>query len=827
MSRVNLTIDGETYQVEPGQTILKAAEEAGIEIPTLCHHDELSENTSCFVCVVKDVENGEWQPSCTSEIHDDMEIEAFTEEVKDMRKTCLDLLLSEHSGDCEAPCTMACPAHAKVEEYVQAGRAGEFDRALEIIKQRIPLPMSIGRVCPRFCEDDCRRNVKEDEEAVAINDFKRTSAELHYDDYVEPREELTGDKVAVIGAGPAGLGTAYFLRMAGIGSDIYEKREKPGGMLRYGIPEYRLPKETLDRELQHFYDMDGVEIHCDQELGEDLDIEELKEDYEAVVVAVGCWEPKSMRTEGEELAWGGIDFLEKLSRQDFEMEDPGETIVVGGGNTAMDCVRSSLRLTDDQVSCYYRRTEKQMPAEQIEIDEAREEGCNFEFLSQPKSLRKENGKLILECIEMELGEPDSSGRRRPIPIEGSEFEVEADTVIAAIGQNTIPPEGVPTNDWGDVAVADESYIVEDNVFAAGDCVTGPATVVEAVAEARNAARNVQSFLAGEEYSSEYEANVTRGHWESLTLDDLAFLEEPEDKERAELPLREAEERRKDFEEISDTISSAELEAEGERCFECSCSVKNDCELRDLATAFEIDEPTYGGFRTSNMYELKSDNPFIVHDPDKCILCGRCIRVDNDVQCSDAIDFVNRGFDARVGAALKRDLGSDDSSCVFCGQCVGICPTGALEFKPFIEGANKNYLENTETTCGYCGVGCKLDLKTADNKVVKVDSVFRDDIPNPSGETCVKGRYGYEFIDDPDRLTKPLIKDEETGEFEEVSWEKALSYTADNFSRIKDEHGPDALAGLTSARCSNEENFLMQKFMRAVMGTHTVDHCARL
>ncbi len=822
-----ISINGNEHQVDEEQSLLVAAEELGYEIPTLCHHDVLEDVGGCRMCVVEDQESKTLLPSCATQVQDGMDIVTHNERIYQARRSVLELLLSEHCGDCEAPCTKACPAHANVEEYVRAGREGDFKKALKIIKERIPLPMSIGRVCPRFCEKDCRRHLKEDEEPVAINDFKRRAADLHYEQYTEPREELTGERVAIIGGGPAGLGTAYFLRMWGIGADIFEKREKPGGMLRYGIPNFRLPKDVLDTEMAHFHEMDGVNIKCNQELGEDVFLDELKEEYDAVVIAVGCWEPSSMRTEGEELAWGGIDYLEELAQQDFEMEDPGETIVVGGGNTAMDCVRSTLRLTDEEVHCYYRRTEEQMPAEQIEIDEAREEGCNFEFLSQPKSLRKENGKLILECIEMELGEPDSSGRRRPIPIEGSEFEVEADTVIAAIGQNTIPPEGVPTNDWGDVAVADESYIVEDNVFAAGDCVTGPATVVEAVAEARNAARNVQSFLAGEEYSSEYEANVTRGHWESLTLDDLAFLEEPEDKERAELPLREAEERRKDFVEISDTISSAELEAEGERCFECSCSVKNDCELRDLATAFEIDEPTYGGFRTSNMYELKSDNPFIVHDPDKCILCGRCIRVDNDVQCSDAIDFVNRGFDARVGAALKRDLGSDDSSCVFCGQCVGICPTGALEFKPFIEGANKNYLESTETTCGYCGVGCKLDMKTADNKVVKVDSVFRDDIPNPSGETCVKGRYGYEFIDDPDRLTKPLIKDEETGEFEEVSWEKALSYTADNFSRIKDEHGPDALAGLTSARCSNEENFLMQKFMRAVMGTHTVDHCARL
>ncbi len=676
MSKVNLTIDGETFQVSPGQTILEAARDNGIEIPTLCHHDDISENTSCFVCVIKDVETGDWQTSCTSTIVDDMEIEAFSEEVKDMRKTALDLLLSEHSGDCEAPCTLACPAHAKVEEYVRAGREGDFEKALEIIKERIPFPMSIGRVCPRFCEDDCRRNVKEDEEAVAINDFKRLAADLHYDEYVEPREELKDEEVAIIGAGPAGLGSAYFLRKKGIASDVYEKREKPGGMLRYGIPEYRLPKDLLDKELQHYYDMDGVEIYCDQELGEDIELDELKQAYDAVIIALGSWEPSSMRTEGEEMAWGGIDYLEKLSHQDFEMEDPGETIVVGGGNTAMDCVRSTLRLTDDDVHCYYRRTEKQMPAEQIEIDEAREEGCNFEFLSQPVSLREEDGRLVLECIEMELGEPDASGRRRPIPIEGSEFEVTADTVIAAIGQNTIAPEGVPTNDWGDVDVKEDSHLVEDNVFAAGDCVTGPATVVEAVAAARKAAENVEAYLAGEDFSESYQVNVTRGHWQSLSEDDLVYIEEPADQKRVELPHQDAEERIKSFEEVTSTISPEGMEEEGERCFECSCTAKDDCGLRDHSEVYNAD-PEY--FEGNEKLDFGYDNkhPKIMMDRMKCVKCGICVKICREVVNEYLLGFKQRGYETHIDTAFSETLPVD---CTDCGECIEACPVGALDWK---------------------------------------------------------------------------------------------------------------------------------------------------
>ena len=257
-----------------------------------------------------------------------------------------------------------------------------------------------------------------------------------------------------------------------------------------------------------------------------------------------------------------------------------------------------------------------------------------------------------------------------------------------------------------------------------------------------------------------------------------------------------------------------------------CEADGNCTLQDLAYRYGLQESTLGS-KVDPRFEIEHDNPFIVHDPDKCILCGRCIRVDNEIQCSDAIDFINRGFTTRVAAALEKDLGDDDSSCVFCGQCVEMCPTGALTYKPSIgEGREYNF-EHTETTCGYCGVGCKLDLKTRDNRVVEVGSVYRDGLPNPVGEACVKGRFGYEFIDHPDRLKTPLIKDKETGKFNEVSWDEALSYIGDKFNQIKEESGGDAFGALCSARCSNEDNYLMQKLMRAALGTHTIDHCARL
>ena len=217
---VEFKIDGKTIIAENGETILQAAARNGIAIPSLCRNQKISHTTSCFVCVVKDCKTGRFLPSCSACPANGQEIESDTAEVFDMRQTALNLLLSEHTGDCEAPCTVACPAHAAVEEYVQAGKRGDFLESLKIIKKRIPLPMTIGRVCPRFCEKNCRKNITGS--PVAINDFKRLAADMYYDSYMEDIAPETGKKVAIVGAGPAGTSAAYFLRMKGIDVTLFE-----------------------------------------------------------------------------------------------------------------------------------------------------------------------------------------------------------------------------------------------------------------------------------------------------------------------------------------------------------------------------------------------------------------------------------------------------------------------------------------------------------------------------------------------------------------------------------------------------------------------------
>jgi formate dehydrogenase major subunit len=322
----------------------------------------------------------------------------------------------------------------------------------------------------------------------------------------------TGKKVAVIGAGPAGLSCGFFLQKEGHQVDIFEASPKAGGWLRYGIPEYRLPNDLLQKEVDNITEM-GVNIFFNKKFGEDVSYQDIRKKYDAMILTIGSQKGTLIGCDGEDAegVFSGIDFLKNMEMTGKPFDFKGKKVaVVGGGNTAMDCCRTSMRCGADKVYVIYRRTEKEMPANPIEIHESKLEGVEYMLLTNPSKVNKdENGKVkSITCLRMELGEPDSSGRRRPVPVAGSEFDVEVDYILAAIGQKTVADflDDIKTNTeqgevkvtrWGDLE-ADPKTLQTGipSVFAAGDGVTGPATLIAAIAQARIASHSCDLFLKG-------------------------------------------------------------------------------------------------------------------------------------------------------------------------------------------------------------------------------------------------------------------------------------------------------------------------------------------
>jgi len=800
---ITLNIDGRDMKSKQGQTILEAARSAGIFIPSLCYYPGLKPlpqvipDEACQLCIVE--ANGNLVLSCVTPVSEKMVVKTKTPKIRELQQRNLLAVLVRQPNDicfekreCELqraidhiglseipvhvsrslpilednpffvrdssfcilcnrclrvcddirglgviepafPCYKACPAGIDIPRYIRLIARGRPSASLAVIREKVPFPAVLGRVCAAPCQQECRRGLDVDE-TLKIRILKRFAADNGEDSWKKQAKFLpsTGKSVAVVGAGPAGLTCAYYLVKLGHKVTVFESLAEPGGMMRVGIPEYRLPRNILSDEIREI-ERAGVEIKLNSRV-QSLD-SLFKQGYQAIFLSIGAHKEMKLGIEGEELPGviGCVEFLRRFNLGE-QVKVGNKVGVIGGGNVAIDSARAALRLGAKTVTIFYRRTKNEMPAQQEEVEQALEEGVEIIFLVAPSKICRENGNLKLELIRMELGEPDSSGRRRPVPIKGSEFTASIDTLVAAIGEQPDVPEGFQVEvGRGNIVKANTDLSTSrEGVFAGGDCQTGPALVIDAIAAGRKAAQSIDHYLGGK-------GDIT---------------------ERL-VPVEEA------------TEWLEEVPA-GER----------------LATISYLTPQT----RIEGLSEIEQGMTWetAVAEARRCLQCNAI---------------------APVKGQTLREVG-----CEFCGACVDSCPTGALA-----DAATRGFAKSDRvvtTICPYCGVGCQLKLEVKDEKIIASK-------PDPDGaanhgQACVKGRFGIaEFVHHSERLTVPLIR--KNGELKESSWDEALELVA---KKLKS-YSPQEVAVIASAKCTNEENYVMQKFARAVLGTNNVDHCARL
>ncbi|MBE0447516.1 MAG: FAD-dependent oxidoreductase [Actinobacteria bacterium] len=526
-------------------------------------------------------------------------------------------------------CVYSCPAHVDARGYVELIAEGRFKESLDLIRERCTLPAAIGRVCTRPCEEGCRRNYFD--EPISVRDLKRFAADTCMNmSHPDPIPKTKDKKIAIIGGGPAGLTAAQDLAKQGYYVTVYDKNPQGGGTLLTGIPKYRLPKNVLKWDVDAVCAL-GVDLKTNVEVGKDIPLIKLIDSYDAVLIATGLPAGYTLGIEGED-AEGVWPCLELLKQMNFDNHPKiGKKVaVVGGGNVAMDGARTSLRLGAEEVHLVYRRGRAEMPARYEEIHESEEEGIIFELLTNPTRVIVKGGKVAgLECVKMGLGEPDASGRRRPEPIPGSEFILDVDTVIPAIGQKMDLSflEGI------DIKLSDRGAIIYDKltlqtsnpkVFTAGEVVTGAGAAIQAIASGHEAAESLDRFLRGVDLKEGRTPQVMPKLYNYPRVP-VEWIE-PE-RRRAHMKAIPLEKRLKGFTEVELGFTEEEAVREANRCLVC--------------------------------------------DNENCSGCAMCART-----CPmHSIEVERTGPQETERKVLKYNV--DLTKCLFCGQCAEVCPTKAL------------------------------------------------------------------------------------------------------------------------------------------------------
>ena len=665
MKKVTITLDNEQMKVEAGSTILAAATSRGIVIPTFCHNEELKPKASCFMCVVEVAGEADLLPSCSTEVVEGMEIQTATRRVAEARRTCVELLLSDHLGDCVGPCMSACPAGIDIPGFISHLAEGRSEAALELIKHNMPLPGILGRVCKKPCEEACRRQLVE--KPISICHLKRYAADAVSagEEHLPRKARATDKKVAIVGAGPSGLTAAYYLQLLGHNCTVFDAHPAPGGMLRYGIPSFRLPAEVIDREAEVIERL-GADFKHGTSLGDDITLQELRTEYDAVFLGLGAQKPLTLQVEGED-AKGVISGLGLLAEEDGKGQVGKKVIVIGGGDVAIDAARVALRKGGKDVHLYCLEQAEEMPAGQLEIEEAKAEGVTIHPGLGVKKVEVKGASVTGVELKKCTAVFDAKGAFNPAYDEAATSRDSCDTLIVAIGQEVVSPAAFTT--------CEETMQTSlEGVFAGGDCVTGPSNAVKAVEAGRKAAISIDQYVLGKKVVGDPACyRHSMGELEAIPKEVTAKYEK---EERVMMSTLTPAKRKTSYAEIEKGLTEEQVLSEAKRCMACGCRDAHECKLRSYATLFEADEERYPGKKRE--YALDESHPDIVYESNKCIQCLTCVRITEELLGTASLTVVGRGFTARV----KPSAGGEMALVTDAGltRIVDNCPVGALTLK---------------------------------------------------------------------------------------------------------------------------------------------------
>ncbi len=566
-------------------------------------------------------------------------------------KRAYDFLYDQRSYQ-GVPCQTNCPVHTDVEGYIKHIHEGNFEAAHRLIRETNPFPAVCGRVCQHWCERGCNRRMID--QSISIMSLKRSATDYSKNTFKLPEQRYnTLERVAIIGAGPAGLTTAHDLAKLGYRPTVFEMFPHPGGMMRYGIPAYRLPREVIDFEVEYIKRL-GVEIRYNTMVGRDIHFHEMQAEFKAILIAAGAHKAVHLKVPGENLkgVYHGCTFMQLVNLGKSLPPMAGKTVaVIGGGFTAMDVSRSSIRLGAKKVYIVYRRTRAEIPVNEKEITEAEDEGIEFRYLEAPVEIVSNDGVNVsgIKLIKSELGEPDASGRRKPVPVEGSEFILECDYVMPAVSQSPdmsfiSQKSGLRLTTWGSLDVNQKFETNLPGIFATGDYITGTRDVINVVADGHRAAISIDSYLRG--VSGEYSRTENLHLEEDQTPVKLASYDNISRHHAEYIPVNL---RLNTFEEVERTFTKEEAILEAARCFQCSHTWR--------------------------------------YNSDTCILCNNCVDVCPQ-KCLGMAELTelefNRLFNEDIslkeqgitGIEIDRDL------CIRCTFCAQVCPTDSIDFTTY-------------------------------------------------------------------------------------------------------------------------------------------------